>query len=319
MTLLGGTAAWPLITSAQQPTKVARIGFLSPGSASGAVASVAGFQAGLRDFGWVAGKNIVIEYRWAENDYDRLPELAAELVRLNVDVLVTLAIPGVLAAKQATTIIPIVMAHSGDAVRLGLVASLNRPGGNITGNTLFIPELNAKRLDLLKEALPDSSRVGVLFNPNNPASPALLETMGLTAKSLNLELQQFEARRPGEFTRAFAAMVTIGVDAVAVVDDPVMVTNVEPIVELATVRRLPSIGFLELAQAGGLMAYGVDFVDSLRHAAVFVDKILKGAKPDTLPVEQPTRFKFVINLKTAKTLGLTIPYLLLGRADEVIE
>jgi putative tryptophan/tyrosine transport system substrate-binding protein len=318
-TVLGSAVAWPLAARAQQPLKAARIGLLGPGFASGAAASVEGFRAGLRDLGYVEGGNIVIEFRWADGYYERLPQLAAELVRLNVDVLVAVGAPSVIAAKRATTTIPIVMAHSADAVRLGLVDSLNRPGGNVTGNTFFMPELNAKRLEFLKDALPGSSRIAVLLNANSPITPAVLETMGLAAKSLNLDLQQFEVQKPDEFATAFSAMGTRRADAVVVVDDPITVTRVGSIVELATALRLPSIGFLELAEAGGLMAYGVNFVEMFRRVAVFVDKIIKGAKPDELPVEQPTRIKFVINLKTANALGLTIPHLLFARADEVIE
>jgi putative ABC transport system substrate-binding protein len=318
-TALAASLAWPRPGRAQQPTKVARIGFLGPGPSSSNPDSIAAFRAGLRDLGYVEGENVVIEFRWAENDYDRLPELATELVRLNVDLLVTYALPGVLAAKQATTTIPIVMAISAEPIRMGVVTSLNRPGGNVTGNSFFNPELNAKRLEFLKEALPDSSRFAVLLNPNNPISPAVLETMELAAKSLKVELQQFEARRPDEFASAFSAMTLQNIEAVVVVDDAMITPYAGSLVELATARRLPLIGSLEIAEAGGLMAYGVDFLEMFRHAAVFVDKILKGTKLDQLPVEQTTRFKFVINLKTAKALGLTVPYLLFGRADEVIE
>jgi len=315
--VLGSTAAWPFAARAQQQTKVARIGFLGPGYSATSALRVERMWAGLRDLGYVQGKNIVIESRWAEGNYDRLPELAAELVRLNVDVLVTYGTPGVLAAKQATTTIPIVMVVVADAIRSGLVASLSRPGGNLTGQTFFVPELNAKRLELLKEALPDSRRIAVLVQPTNP-TPAL-EMMGLTAKSLGLELQQFEARRPDELEGAFSAMVARSVDAVVVVEDPKWFDYARSIRELVTAQRLPSIGFLEIAEAGGLLAYGVDQDEMFVSAAVFVAKILKGAKPAELPVEQPTRFKFVINLKAANALGLTMPYMLSGRADEVIE
>jgi putative tryptophan/tyrosine transport system substrate-binding protein len=315
--ILGGTAAWPFAARTQTPTKVARIGFLAPGYSATSALRVERMWAGLRDLGYVEGKNIVIESRWAEGNYDRLPELAAELVRLNIDVLVTYGTPGALAAKQATTTIPIVVAVMADAIRSGLVASLSRPGGNLTGQTFFVPELNAKRLELLKEALPDSRRIVVLVQPTNP-TPAL-EMMGLTAKSLGLELQQFEARGPDELKGAFSAMVARSVDAVVVVEDPKWFDYARSIGELVTAQRLPSIGFLEIAEAGGLLAYGVDQEEMFVRAAVFVAKILKGAKPAELPVEQPTRFKFVINLKAANALGLTMPYMLSGRADEVIE
>jgi len=319
-TVLGSAAAWPLTARAEQATKVARIGFLGPGSASSeSVHGVPAFRAGLRDLGYVEGKNIVIEWRWAEGDYGRLPELAGELVRLNLDVLVTYATPGALAAKRATTTIPIVVALSGDAITAGLVTSLSRPGGNLTGQTFFLPELNAKRLELLKQALPDSRRVAVLINPSNSLVPPTLEMMNLTAKSLGLELQQFEAQRPDELKQAFSAVVARGVDAVAVIDDPIWYDNAKLIGELASAQWLTSIGFLELAEAGFLMAYNADQLEMFRRAAIFVDKILKGAKPGDLPVEQPTRFKLVINLKAANALGLTIPHMLSGRADEVIE
>jgi putative ABC transport system substrate-binding protein len=318
-TMAGGAAIWPLASRAQEPKKIARIGFLDPGYASAFILYVDAFRAGLRNLGYVEGENIVIEFRWAENDYTRLPALAKELVRRNVQVIVTHGLPGVLAAKQATTTIPIVMAVSAEPVGLGLVTSLNRPGGNVTGNSFFNPELNAKRLEFLKEALPDSHRVAVLSNPDNPTSAVVLEAVGLTAKSLNLELQRFEARRPDELAGAFLAMATRSIEGVVIVDDPAIIPYAESIVELATAQRLPSIGSLEIAEAGGLMAYAVDFIEMYRHAAVFVDKILKGARPGELPVEQPTRFKFVINLKAARALRLTIPNLLFARADEVIE
>ena len=247
------------------------------------------------------------------------PRTGRGAVRLNVDVLVTYAVPGALAAKQATTTIPIVMALSAEAVRLGLVAGLSRPGGNITGQTFFNPEINAKRLELLKEALPGSKRVAVLFNPKNQIVPSVLEAMELAAKSLNLELNQFAAGRSDELAAALSGMAIQGAEALVVIDDPITFEMLESIVELATARRLPSIGQLELAEAGGLMACAADYSEMWRRTAVFVDKILKGARPDELPVEQPTRFKFVINLKTANTLGLKIPNLLFARADEVIE
>src|SRR6201993_3022655 len=317
--LVAGAAAWPLTARAQRPTKVTRIGFLGPASASSHAVYIEAFRAGLRDHGYLEGKNIVIEFRWAEGNYDRLHALAAELVRLNIDILVTYSNPPVLAAKQATTTIPIVIAISGDAVGSGLIASLNRPGGNVTGQTFFHPELNAKRLEILKAALPHSSRVAVLFNPSNTIARSILQAMALPAVSLKLDLQQFEVRRSNEFGGALSAMGTGHVDALVVIDDPVIIGGVRSIADLAMAQRLPCIGFLELAEAGGLMAYGVDFFEMIRHAAVFVDKIIKGASPGQLPVEQPIKFKFAINLKTAKALGLTIPTTLLAQTDEVIE
>jgi putative ABC transport system substrate-binding protein len=319
MTLLGGMAAWPFAAQAQQLPKVARIGYLGSRAASGMSAYVEAFRAGLRDLGYVEGKNIVIEFRWADGNYDRLPALAAELVHMKLDVLLADTLPSALAAKQATTMIPIVMASSTEPVRLGLIASLNRPGGNVTGNTTFNPEVSAKRIELLKEALPGSSQIAVLFNPGNSNTAAVLEKMETSAKGLNVELEPFPARQPDEFAEVVSQMKTRRIDGIVIVDDPMLIANATRICELLMDQRLPSIGFLELVEAGGLMAYGVDYIEMWRHTAVFVDKILKGAKPDELPVEQPTRFKFVINLKTANALGLTLPYMLSGRADEVIE
>ena len=311
--------AAPLAADAQQIGKVPRIGFLGATSASGYRALLEAFRQGLRDLGYVEGKNLVIEFRWAEGRYDRLPALAAELVGLQVDLLVCHGTPGTWAAKRATTTIPIVMAATGDAIGSGLVASLARSGGNITGTTHFSPEINAKRLELLKEAVPRLRRVAVLVNPDDPGTAPILRAMALTATSLKLELQLFEARGPSEFERAFAAMAQRRSEALVTMNDPMLMSNAGGLAALAAQRRLPSVGFKEFAQAGGLMAYGVDFPGLYRHAAVFVDKILKGAKPADLPVEQATKFELVINLKTAKAFGLTIPPSLLMRADEVIE
>ncbi len=309
----------PLASDAQQPPKVHRIGFLGAASLSGYASLVEAFRQGLRDLGYVEGKNIVIEYRWADGRYDRLPDLAAELVRLKVEVLVTHGTPGTLAAKQATKTIPIVMALSGDAVATGIVASVARPGGNITGSTFFFPEINAKRLELLKEAVPRASRVALLLNPDNPAKEPLLKAMEAAARSLKVELQQFEVRSPDEFAGAFSAMTKRRVEAVAIIDDAMLIAHAGRIADLAVKNRLPTIGFREYADVGGLMAYAVNFPDIWRRAAVFVDKLLKGAKPADLPIEQATRFELVINLRTAKALGLTMPQSLLIRAEQVIQ
>jgi putative ABC transport system substrate-binding protein len=314
-----GALAAPLAVFAQQKGKIWRIGFLGAASASGFAGLVEAMRAGLRDLGYVEGKNIVIEFRWAEGNYERLPELAAELVRLKVDVIMTAGTPGVLAAKTATTTIPIVMAFSGDAVATGLVASLARPGGNVTGMTGFVPEMSAKRLELLKDAFPRTRQVAVLSNPDNSSTNPVFRTMEATAKSLRLELQQFPVRGPGEFDSAFAAMAKRRVDAVVFIDDAMLVANVGAIAKLAAKLRLLSVGPSDLAEAGGLMAYGVNRLDSFRRAAYFVDRILKGAKPADLPVEQATRFETVLNQKTAKALGLQFPQAVLVRADRVIE
>ncbi len=318
-TLALGLLTAPLAAGAQQLAKTPRKGLLGVTSAAEYASRIEAFRQGLRDLGYVEGQNIVIEYRFAEGKYDRLPGLAAELVRLKVDVLVTHATPGTHAAKQATSTIPIVMVVSSDAVATGLVASIARPGGNITGSTFFNPELAAKRLELLKEAVPRITRVAVLLNPDNPGQGLLLQAMELTAKPLKLELQQVAARGPDEFDRAFAAMAKKRADALAVVEDPVFIAQARRIANLAAKSRLPTIGFSELAGGGALMAYGVNFFDFWRRAAVFVDKILRGAKPGDLPIEQATKFELVINMKTAKALGLMIPRSLFIRADQVIE
>ena len=277
------------------------------------------FRAGLRDLGYQEGRDIVIEYRWADGKYDRLPALFAELVRLKVDVIVTHGTPGVLAAKKATSTIPIVMAVVGDALGSGLVSSLARPGGNVTGLTFFNPELAAKRLELLKETMPGLTDVGILLNLANPINEPILPQMSQVAHSLKLELHQFDVRGPTEFEGAFAAMAAKRVGALVVIEDAMLLANAPAVAALALKQRLPSCGWPDFAVAGGLMAYGVNFPDMFRRAATFVDKILKGAKPGDLPVERSTKFEFVINLKTAKALGVTVPYSLLARADEVIE
>ena len=317
ITLLGGAAAaWPLAARAQQPAMPV-IGFL--GSLSASDFRIEALRAGLRDLGYVQGKNIAIELRWAEGNYDRLPTLVADLVRLKVDVIVTHGTPGALAAKQATTTIPIVVGAVGDPLASGVVTNLARPGGNVTGLTFFVPEIAAKRLELLKEALPGLTDVGILLNSANPANDPTLPQMKSIAQHLKLELHQFDARAPADFEGAFAAMVTRRVGAFVVVEDPMLISNVPTVAALALQRRLPSCAWPDFAIAGGLMAYGVDFPDMFRRAATLVDKILKGAKPGDLPIERATQFEIIVNLKTAKALGLSIPYNLLVRANEVIE
>ncbi|HEV2055334.1 MAG TPA: ABC transporter substrate-binding protein [Methylomirabilota bacterium] len=314
-----GLLTGPIAADAQQAAKVTRIGFLGATTASSWASRVEAFRLGLRDLGYVEGKNIVIEFRWAEEKYGRLPDLAAELVCLKVDLLVTYGTPGTLVAKRATTKIPIVMVHSGDAVAAGIVAGLARPGGNITGSTYFLPQLMAKRLELLKAAMPHITQVAILVKPDNPFFVPALQGLEYPARALKIGLQQFDARGPNELQAAFSAMAKGRVDAVLVLEDAVFVTNVRAIADLAAKHRLPSAGFIELAEAGGLIGYGVNFLEMYRRAAVFVDKILKGAKPAGIPVEQATKFDFVINVKTAKAIGLTIPPSLLLRADRVIE
>jgi putative tryptophan/tyrosine transport system substrate-binding protein len=275
---------------------------------------VQGFRSGLRELGYVEGTNVIIEYRWADDKYERLPELAAELVRSNVDVIVTVGTPASLAAKRATATIPIVVASIGDPLRV--VASLARPGGNITGSGFFSPELFAKRIELLKELMPQLTRMATLFNPGAPGD---VKTMETTAQSLKVELQQFPVRAPSEFENAFERMEQGRLQAVNIDDDQMLTANIGAIAALATKRRLVSVGNKEFAQAGGLMGYGVVFPAIYRRAAVFVDKILKGAKPADIPFEQATKFEFILNLKAAKALGLDVPPIMLVRADEVIE
>ena len=305
----------------QQSAKAALIGFLGANSASSWTSRLDAFRLGLRDLGYVEGKNITIDYRWANEQYDRLPTLAAELVRLKVDILVTYGTPGTLAAKRATTTIPIpiVMVHSGDAIITGLVGSLARPGGNITGSTFFVPELMAKRLELLKEAIPRITQVAILVKPDNPLLRTPPEAIHTAAKSLNIELHQFEARGPEEFEITFSAMAKRRVEAVSILDDAVFIANAKVLADLAARQSLPTAGFDELAEAGGLIGYGVDFLPMYRRAAFFVDKILKGTKPGDLSIEQAAKFHLVINVKSANVLGLSIPQSLLLRADEVIQ
>jgi len=318
-TLLGGAAvAWPLAARAQQPPKITRIGFLGA-TAPSDVFALDRFRAGLRDLGYVEGENILIDFRWAEGNYARLAEYATELIRLRVDILVTHGTPGTLAARQATKTVPIVMIVSGDAVATGLIASLARPGGNVTGSTFFDPELSAKRLELIKELSPSAKRVAVLLNPGNPVNAPIIEAMGRTAESLRLELQTFEARTPDEFQTVVSNMIRQRVDAVAVTQDTPFVSNSRKIAEIASNNRLAAIGFVYFAQVGGLLGYGPDIGDLWYRGAYFVDKILKGTKPADLPAEQPTRFILTINARTAKTLDVEIPATLLARADEVIE
>jgi putative ABC transport system substrate-binding protein len=319
ITIVGGAAVWPLVARAQQPTKIARIGILGLASAAGAAPYVDAVRSGLRDLGYIEGKNLIIEYRFGDGKYDRLSELADQLVHLNVDILVTFAAPGTQAAKSATVTIPIVMAVTADAVGTGLIASLARPGGNVTGTTVLNPQLMAKRLELLKSIVPAMTQAAVLLNSGNAANGPARQAMEMTAQSLKMELHPFELRDSGELETAFAAMANRKIDALVVHDDQVLIAAAQVIATLAAKESLPSCGFLEFAAAGGLSAYGVNFVALCRRAAYFVDRILKGTAPSDLPVEQPTKFELVINSKTAKALGLTIPQTLLATADEVIE
>lgn len=306
---------------AQQPlVKVTRIGFLGVGSASPDFADRLGaLRSGLADLGYIEGKNLVIEYRWAEGKYERLDALAQELVRSNVAVIVSHTGLGVRAAMRATKTIPIVIAATGDAVESGLVASLARPGGNVTGLSFFGPEVVSKRIELLREVLPQIRRVGILVNPTSPESAMQVEKMAAYARALTLELPRFGVKAREEFASAFAAMGKDRIDAVVVTDEPVMTFNITTIADLAVKHKLPAIGAVALAGAGGLMGYGTNLTDMFRRSATYVDKILKGAKPGDLAVEQPTNFDFLVNAKTAKALGIKLPQSILLRADRVIE
>jgi putative ABC transport system substrate-binding protein len=322
--LLGGAmAAWPLSVRAQQPAQVPRIGYLSPGSASAGVflPRDEAFRQGLRDLGYVEGTNIAIDYRFAEGQFDRLADLAAELVRLKVDVIVTVVTQASVAAKEATGTIPIVMVAVSDPVGSKLVASLPRPGANVTGTSSMTADVVGKSLELLKEAVPKVSRVAVLWNPENTMFQAhLLRETEAAAGVLAVQLKAFGVRDSGEFDGAFSAITESAVHALLVLGDPMLALHRKRIVDFAETRRLPAMyGVKEFTAAGGLMAYGADMTDRFRRAAAYVDKILKGVRPADLPVEQPTKFELVINLKTARALGLDVPSMLLARADEVIE
>jgi len=314
-----GALAAPFGSYAQQPAKIYRIGLLGATTAAGYVPQVEALRASLRELGYEEGRNIAFEFRWAEGKYDRLPALAAELVRLKVEVIVTHGTPGSRAAKQATTTIPIVMATVGDPVENGFVASLARPGGNITGSANFSAELAAKRLELLKDVLPHLKRVAVLVNPDNLSTKRNLRAMEDTAKALKVMLQTFDVRGSQDFASAFAAMAKQRFDAVAVAQDGLLTANSKVIADIAAKQRLPSVGSSGFAQAGGLLGYEAGGLEQWRRAAYFVDKILKGAKPGDIPVEQPTKFPLILNLKTATMLGVKIPQWVLVRADKVIE
>jgi len=308
------------LTADAQSEKIGRIGYLGPSPSSGDL--LPAFQEGLRELGYIEGKNIVIEYRYTdlEGDIDkRLPLLATELVRLKPDVLVVSITVAALAAKNATTTIPIVMVNVDDPVGSGLIASLARPGGNVTGLSRLTPELIGKHLELLRGTVPRAARIAVLSNPTNPLHPELVRNAKLAAGSLGVQLKIVEAGAPMELERAFSTMAGERMSALLVLGDGMFYVNRTRIADLALRNRLPSMfGSGDLSRAGGLMAYAPRSVDNYRRAATYVDKILKGAKPADLPVEQPTKFELVINLKTAKALGLTIPPSVLLRADEVI-
>ena len=319
LALLAAGAA-PVSVRAQQ-AGVYRVGYLSTPTRESVERGLDAFLRKLRELGWVEGQNLVIEYRWAEGNVERLPDLAAELVRRKVDVIVAPAGSAALAAKNATSSIPIVMIFPSDPVEMGLVASLRRPGGNITGTTFTPgPEIFGRQLQILKETIPRASRVAILSNPADPSFALQVREVEAAARTLHMRLQHVEARGPEQFDSAFAAMARERADALLVNGTSTFLAHRVRLAELAVKNRLPTMySFRESVEAGGLMAYAVNMAAFVERAAVYVDKILKGAKPADLPVEQPTKFELVINLKTAKALGLTIPQSLLARADEVIQ
>jgi len=319
ITLLGGAAAWPLAARAQQASKLPTIGFLGSSTFSAMSEWIAAFAQRLRERGWIEGRTVAIEYRWAEGRAERAAEIAAEFVRLKVDVIVTYATPPTLAAKQATSAIPIVFAAAGDPLGAGLVVSLARPGGNVTGLSLQSTDLVGKRLELLREVVPGLRRLAIVANVGNPFAVLEMTEVQAAVHTLGLEVDTLEIRGAQDVVPAFEAL-TGRAEALYVVTDPLVITNRARIRTLALGERLPTIySSREYVEAGGLMSYGPNFPDLFRRAADYVDKILRGTKPADIPVEQPTKFDLVINLTTAKVLGLKVPDKLLVAADEVIE
>jgi len=318
--LTGGIVVSPLAAEAQQAGKVYRVGFLGNSSAALEANLVGPFREGLRELGYVEGRNIVIEYRWAEGKYERFPALIAELAALNVDVIVTAGTPAALAVKRTTPSIPLVMAAVGDPIGVGLVASLARPGGNVTGLSAIAPELEGKRLELLREVVPKLSHIAVLWNPDNPFHAGSVKETRAAAQVLGIKAQLVGVRISEEFPAAFAAIVRERPGALLVLADRIFLHNRARIVDFGAKHRLPGVyPYRELVEAGGLMSFGPSYPGMHRRAAHYVDKILKGSKPADLPVEQPATFELIINLKAAKALGLTIQPSLLQRADELIQ
>ena len=310
----------PVADGAQQAGRTATIGYLGNSSPTLESNLVQAFREGLRRLGYVEGQNLVIKYVWAEGQQERYAVLARELVSLKPDVILAAGTPGTLAAKQATQSIPIVTALAGEPVAAGLVSSLAKPGGNVTGLSTLAPELEGKRLELFKEAVPKLSRVVALLNPANPFTTIAWKATQPAAEALGVKLQPVEARSPNDLDRALATIKAARPDGLIVLPDRLLLAYRESIVQFTTKNRLPGMfPFRDFAQEGGLMAYGPDYTDMFRRAATFVDKILKGAKPGDLPIEQPTKFELVINLKTARALGLTIPQTILLQADQVVE
>ena len=318
ITLLGVAVTWPLGALAQQTGKVWRVGMLDTTSATSP--NVEAFRRGLRELGYVESQNLIIEYRSGEGRIERFPELAAELVRLKVDVVVTRGTPAALAAKNATATIPIVMAAIGEAVGTGMVVSLAQPGGNVTGLNAFVTELTAKRVEIMREIVPKISRMAMIDNMGNASVPQQWDEMKRATLVFGIQPQLFDVRKPEDIGPAFDAAITQQADALTVGTDSVFIASRPRVVELAAKHRLPAIyATREFVEAGGLLSYGAHYPDLYRRTASYVDKIFKGAKPGELPVEQPTKLELVINIKTAKALGLDVPFHLQQRADEMIE
>jgi putative ABC transport system substrate-binding protein len=319
ITMLGGAVgAWPLVAHAQQ--KLHRVGFMGNSTTALETNLVDAFREGLRELGYEEGRNIVIEYRWADGKYERFPALIAELVAAKVDVIVTAGTPAALAVKKATTGVPLVMVAVGDPVGTGLVSSLARPDGNLTGLSSVAPDLEGKRLELLREVMPRLSHVAVLFNSLNPFHVASIRQAHASSQAMGIKLQEHDIRKSEDLDGAFSVIREERPDALLILADRVFLHNRQRIMDFTEEQRLPNVNaYHELVEAGGLMSYGPSYEDMHRRAAIYVNKILKGAKPADLPIEQPTRFTLSVNLKAAKVLGISMPATLLARADEVIE